>query len=106
MNCSICENSLDENLCENCRYTLYPLQEWMREITGDTGWTDCTNPFRSIDNDNVQQIRSFLAGGRLSFEVIQTSAGNQLVRVPYPIFDYAMPGDEDKKPHTLDKETP
>lgn len=88
MDCTICQNGQDDNICQNCAYTLQPLVDWMEDMTGDSSWS---SPKALIDFNyaDINPINSFLAGGRLMYEARAAGGHNQVFAIKYKIFDYA-----------------
>jgi len=93
MDCYICNpKSNDENHCENCRFEVYPIQEWMSEKTGDNMWTEDNAPFLQIDRNHANMIAGFIAGGQLPFRLVDLGSVincmQRLVRIETPDFTY------------------
>ena len=89
MDCYICNPQTEDiNQCEQCRYELAPLVEWLAEYTGDNGWAGSNAPFISLHNDHVRLIVGFLAGGQMPFVTAKRGCNTQLIRTAEPFYSY------------------
>lgn len=81
MDCYICNpKTQDTGECESCRYDLYPLQEYMREITGDSSFTDHA-ALSAVDSTDQQIINAWLAGAQLPYKCVRIGGNFQVKRI-------------------------
>lgn len=81
MDCYICDpKTQDTGECESCRYDLYPLQEYMREVTGDSSFTD-HGALSAVNSTDQTKINAWLAGAQLPYECVRIGGNFQVKRV-------------------------
>ena len=90
MDCYICNSkSFDENHCEQCRFELQPLIEWMADITGRASFKESNFPFLELHEDEARYVAGFIAGGQMPFKIIKVDNYTRLVRSNFPAYSYA-----------------
>ncbi len=87
MDCSVCQEGEFFNVCQNCGFELQSLMYWMNDSTGDSRWSEDA-VFEDIYNSEVNAVQSFLAGARMSYDVIKKDGNNILIATENKIFDY------------------
>lgn len=82
MNCYICDpETTDRGECEACRYDLHPLQEYMRDVTGDSSFTD-HGALSAVNRTDADKITAWCAGAQLPYHAIRKGGNYQVARVP------------------------
>lgn len=94
MECYICyPETNDAGECESCRYDLRPLQEYMREHTGDASFTDHA-ALSAVDKSDAAVINAWCAGAQLPYEVIRKGEKYQVARIQLPRSSFATHADQ------------
>lgn len=89
MDCYVCNiESMDENHCEQCRFELQALTDWLQSETGDSSIGDSNSPFLELHEDEARLIKGFLAGAQMPFTVKRIGNLTRLHRIDLPVFSY------------------